>query len=98
MNHIRPNGLPPDHVDRLMRSFFTYEMPHPWPLADVALTARRVQRSSWMRSGRLGLVASVAVIVFSYLALAAWFPAEPSHGLNVDRHQTIGSKPGMKKQ
>jgi hypothetical protein len=99
MNKTLSNGLHHDHVDGVLKSFFRGEMPAPWPEAKVPPPARPLPRQrTWMQSyGRLALVASVTLILLSYLTLAAMFPAESGSGLPVDRHETIASKPGILK-
>ena len=42
------------------------------------------------------LAASVALLLISYLTLAGMFPPSSSSGLDLNRNQMIGSKPGVK--
>jgi hypothetical protein len=93
MNKTLWNGLSQDYVDRLLKSFFRREMPDPWPEARLLVPAGGAPwKGSWLRSYRLALVASVALFLVSYLALAARFPVEPEPGLRLNRSQTIGLK------
>jgi hypothetical protein len=82
-----------DDVDSLLQSFFKKQMPDPWPDARATAPGASVP-GSWVHTyGRLGLVASVALFLFSYIALAARFPAQPDDpGLSLNRNQTIGLK------
>jgi hypothetical protein len=97
MNKILQSGLAEDKVDGLLVSFFKREMPAPWPEAKVpAVSGAIAYPRFWLRSySRLVLVASVALILFGYLLVAAMFPVESEPGLNINRHQTIGNKPGL---
>jgi hypothetical protein len=83
-------GLSQNNVDGLLESFFKSELPEPWPApAVVPLSAHR---TFWFRSYRLGLVASLALFLLSYVVLAARFPAQSEPGLGLDRSHTIGFK------
>jgi hypothetical protein len=95
MNNIHSSSRAQDDVDSLLQSFFKKQMPDPWPDASWAAPGASVP-GSWLHTyGRLGLVASVALFLFSYIALAARFPAQPDQvapGLSLNRNQTIGLK------
>ena len=68
-------------------------MPDPWPEAPLPVSAGNAARKgSWLGSYRLALVASVALFLVSYLALAARFPVEHEPGVRLNRSQTIGLK------
>jgi hypothetical protein len=93
MNSTYSNSPSQCNVDGLMQSFFKKEIPDPWPEARVPALTPAATRKPWLGShGRLALVASVAIFLFSYLTLAARFPAEPEAGLILNRNQTIGFK------
>ena len=94
MNDILSRGLSQENVDGLLQSFFKKELPDPWPAPSVLLPpSGATKRGSWLASySRLALVASVALFLLGYLALAAMFPLEPEPGLTLDRSQTIGHK------
>jgi len=84
-----PSPLPdpssrPD-VDGLLRDFFRSELPHPWPRLHLPETRQRVVPSWWQRSRvRIGLAASVALVLTSYLALADLFPrSAPSRAVDL---------------
>jgi hypothetical protein len=98
MNNMFSNGLSQDYVDRVLQSFFKKEMPDPWPQVSVPGRNPAGRRSWFQTYGRLALVACVALILISYLSLAAMFPAEPVPGLALDRYRTIGSKLGPKQR
>src|SRR5262245_26600066 len=74
------SARPPENLDSLLRRFFRYEMPRPWPVAPKvqAPTARKLQPSRpWFRhSSRLALAAAVALFLIGYLLLARKFPAD----------------------
>jgi hypothetical protein len=92
MNQNLTDGLPQEHVDDLLKCFFKKEFPDPWPEAQLSHPGR-VSAGLWFGSHRrLALVASVALLLFGYLALAAKFPSAQEPGLDVNRNQTIGSK------
>jgi hypothetical protein len=96
MNQNMTDGLPQEHVDDLLKSFFKKEIPDPWPDAQFAQPGR-VSAGYWFGSfRRLALVASVTLLLVGYLALAAKFPAAPEPGLDLNRNQTIGSKSEVK--
>jgi hypothetical protein len=85
-----------EYVDGLLNSFFKKEIPHPWPAAKLP-SVERVSAHFWFGSTRrLALVASVALLLLGYLALATKFPTSSESGVGVDRHQTIGSNPQVK--
>jgi hypothetical protein len=94
MNNLLSNGPSQDNVDGLLQSFFKRELPDPWPSASGLFPASGATRhGSWLGwYSRVGLVASVALFLLSYLTLAARFPVEPEPGLALDRNQTIGLK------
>jgi hypothetical protein len=94
MNNILSRGLSQENVDDVLQSFFRKELPDPWPAPRViSPTSGAAKKRSWLASySRLALVASVALVLVSYLALAARFPLEPEPGLVLDRKQTIGQK------
>ncbi len=104
MQHTLPDSPAHHYVDGLLKSFFQGQLPEPWPDAPAAMPDRGVTlgrpahaRRWFSNLGRLGLVASVAAILLGYLTLAAKFPLmSDSPGLEVDRSQMIGLKPGIK--
>jgi hypothetical protein len=100
MKNLIFNDVPQGSVDRLLRSFFKREMPDPWPDARLPAPSGGVlQQRSWLLiHGRLALVASITLMLVSYVTLAALFPGEPPAGLYLDRSHTIGSKPGPKER
>jgi hypothetical protein len=93
MNNTPLGSRPRDDVDGLLQTFFKRQLPEPWPEARALAAASPV---SWLGTyGRLGLVASVALFLLSYIALAARFPGLPSQGdagLILNRNETIGLK------
>jgi hypothetical protein len=95
-NNILSDGRPAENVDRLLHSFFKNEMPEPWPAVNV-LADQPLTKPGWLGTfGRLALVASLALILLGYLALAAKFPSSSEPGLTFDRSQTIGSRISVK--
>ena len=94
MNNLLSSGLSPDHVDGLLQSFFKKELPDPWPAPGMFVRSPgNIRRAPWLGSyKRLALVASVALLLFSYVTLAARFPLEADPGLTLDRNHSIGQK------
>ncbi len=87
MNDLHPpmtSRWSDDHMDELLRGFFSAEIPDPWPAmtapqpATIKLPPRRPtipSRQRWFRIGaRLTLAASIGFILVAYLALARNFP------------------------
>jgi hypothetical protein len=83
-------------MDGLLRTFFRRQTPQPWPA--LALPAphsgARGASGPWPRRGllrRVGVAASLLLLVAGYLALASRFPAATSESgpaINADR--TLG--------
>jgi hypothetical protein len=96
MNSVSLNGLPQENVDRLLISFLKKEMPEPWPAPKLPRPSGVIPARGWFGAyGRLALVASVALLLTGYLALAELFPGDKKGGLQVDREHTIGSRIGV---
>jgi hypothetical protein len=99
MYHTVPDSPAQHHVDGLLKSFFKKQLPDPWPEARIPQHGPGVTlgRPWFSNLGRLALVASVALLLFGYLGLAARFPvANEESGLSLDRSRTIGLVPGVK--
>ena len=96
MNENVTTAASQEYVDGLLSSFFKKEVPHPWPAAQLPAEGRVSARFWFGSTRRLALVASVALLLLGYLALATKFPTSSEPGVSVDHHQTIGSKPQVK--
>jgi hypothetical protein len=66
---------PSDHLDDLLRTYFQAEMPHPWPQFQAPQSPRRAGNPRlplrWAGRSRAALAASVALLLFGCLWLAA---------------------------
>lgn len=73
-----PQG--PEHIDRVLRTFFVAQMPAPWPAApavSAAPTPAPTLHRSWQRvfaPRQLALVAAVLLFVLGYFAVSHSFP------------------------
>jgi hypothetical protein len=78
-------GDGPEDIDRLLGAFFRSEVPKPWPsLSAPTVTPARAWKRSTLRTGRLALAASVAVLLASGWLLSGRMPSVPVDAGSLD--------------
>lgn len=83
-----------DGIDQLLRSYFQGEMPARMPPAPHGERATLPMNSATtLSAGRLLVGVSLAALVALYIGVSAFFPREPSAGLNPNAQPIIGHLP-----